>query len=767
MKKIFILSFIIFMLLSTFFMITPIKATSPTWTLMTRFDDVATGLDSGTSYNATFKNKGTADFFETSTVSKLTNPNSLLTWGRLNTLKGWLNSTINYDHIEKINISLYYTYTGTTDQLITNFYDFSHVVIRLKLTNGVLYWYTTGIGWQTLINVYGTWRYLLISHNGTNQFNIKVYTSSTNALLVNKDYAGAYGGDYSTFQNIYFYGNASADTNCYWDNFYLDVTTPPTGGTGSSINLCNTDLTGYTLLPTGLGYGRYIESKYIPFSGLGLSGNITNVTLDISNEQYSTANLKTYYNLVINGQNIGDATGIYHISGSEYKVSWDNFSKSISNNFPTFSFGCTKYNYIGSNGYFWYGIGTNLATTYGFKYHNSSTLHLNNAYDGTVNSWDIAFCFDLQNPVYSTPSIPATPDDFWNTTIKFNFFDSQTGKKLGFSSYNQFTEPLSLASKNRIRAELYLTAISNSTPVSNIYKSTPLYTPSTSEIVFQYVMIAPYSNNIIDFRGESAGNIVGFIDGKQIIFNRYTEIMNIAPLGVYDIILTRLGEIITSTPLPITLLNNLTDTYGNFFIEFYNSSISCQYRIGDKPILVYQLDDTNYSTLNGYRWIITNANNNTIKTGDIFFIGNTKNGFIPVDYIFSSTGEYHLYLYNLTTGLNIDKMVWHGDNIIVCDKKTSGENEVYGFIIPDWLKLIFAIIIILFITIAPMLISYMLSKGNVDINIPALVYVAFFFLGLCVTVVLGLLSIIIPFVILIGLILAFAIMWLRGSATGG
>lgn len=81
--------------------------------------------------------------------------------------------------------------------------------------------------------------------------------------------------------------------------------------------------------------------------------------------------------------------------------------------------------------------------------------------------------------------------------------------------------------------------------------------------------------------------------------------------------------------------------------------------------------------------------------------------------------------------------------------------------LPLYVKIIVAIVIIVAITLIPMLVAVSLSKGNITIEIPSLVYVAFFFLGMITAVLLGFLDIWIFAIVLFGLILTFAILWVQ------
>lgn len=102
-------------------------------------------------------------------------------------------------------------------------------------------------------------------------------------------------------------------------------------------------------------------------------------------------------------------------------------------------------------------------------------------------------------------------------------------------------------------------------------------------------------------------------------------------------------------------------------------------------------------------------------------------------------------------------------------EKEGGTNNLFNFgNLPPFIKIICALVIIIAMTITPMMLGYFLSRGNISINIPSLVYIAFFFIGVVASIMIGFLDIWVLFVIMFGLVLTFAILWIRkGSEAGG
>ena len=86
----------------------------------------------------------------------------------------------------------------------------------------------------------------------------------------------------------------------------------------------------------------------------------------------------------------------------------------------------------------------------------------------------------------------------------------------------------------------------------------------------------------------------------------------------------------------------------------------------------------------------------------------------------------------------------------------------YG--LPFWVPYLIGIFITLFVTMSPLIIgTYITRNSRIEkINIPPLLYVGFFYMGLITSVVMGFLPSWLPFVILFAMITYFAVTWLAG-----
>ena len=236
-------------------------------------------------------------------------------------------------------------------------------------------------------------------------------------------------------------------------------------------------------------------------------------------------------------------------------------------------------------------------------------------------------------------------------------------------------------------------------------------------------------------------------------------------------------------------LPSYTAKFGNDFIQFLYYNEGCHYGLdyNTRPIIIYNLSAT-YLETNSRCFImemykVGNASAVYWKNIDIpdsdTFIQNIEE---CTDYTFTEIGQYYIKLYNTSNFCsNKETIVGNGGNpsmtIAVCDKtsnppSSSGDNiggiGTFDFSgLPDFFKLIAALFIIIVLTITPYALALLLSKGNIQVQMPSLIYVAFFFIGVVASIMLGFLDSWVIIIILIGLIITFAILWLQGRNTQG
>lgn len=247
------------------------------------------------------------------------------------------------------------------------------------------------------------------------------------------------------------------------------------------------------------------------------------------------------------------------------------------------------------------------------------------------------------------------------------------------------------------------------------------------------------------------------------------------------------GDESTGTKKPVSVVeqDNLTLEYGDSFIEFYHHDY-CDYGIGSKPTLVYHLNNTQCNLYNKYYFeIINKANEEVAMNGFIDFTVGTSEVFdtMELQKSFYEIGQYYISLWNLTNNVQKDSLVMLSqDTVIVCTKGKVGldsGNKVnldntggnsFGFVIatlPMYAKVLISLVIILTLTLTPLAFSMLLNKTNVKVDIPALLYVAFFFLGIVSCILLGVLDYWVLFVVLFGIIVTFAVLWIQDKGFSG
>jgi hypothetical protein len=228
-------------------------------------------------------------------------------------------------------------------------------------------------------------------------------------------------------------------------------------------------------------------------------------------------------------------------------------------------------------------------------------------------------------------------------------------------------------------------------------------------------------------------------------------------------------------------LVNYTGLYGYMFIEFYENTFSCYHGIGSNPHIMYYLNDTYLEADSPfYRYQIMQVGTNiAVYDGLISMTGTHKDAKLRImDYKFTQKGQYYIVLYNTTDyGTVLGSELYYSQVITVCDVGLGDpvtDTVTGGMIgldfsgIPIFFKVIIALLIIVVLTISPYFLVVMIGRGaDNHIELPALVYVAFFFIGVVASVMLGFLDAWVFFVIFFGLILTLAIFWVRGKSGEG
>jgi hypothetical protein len=312
------------------------------------WDDVAAGLDSGTSGKIAFVNKGFGNYFETSSTSPLSPPNSFKMYGGTTGQagSGYWNLTQSYEFIDGVNLSFYMTTNGVFD-LEMKFYDYqAHNVMRLKFhvsTLGADYiqWYDDS-GYQTLYSQTSlvTARfYITITHTIHNYFNVKIL-NATFVALSNNNTVGCYPADYTNFS--YVYSSASTYVGSYagyyFDNFRIITTSGP------PVTICGFDPSLYQTNSIGILDAAYFSSyKYLEsWYHIPVTTTLFGVSLSVSNLHYLYAPTLSEYTLKINGVEVGNpecmaVVDSFPLQGDVYGLFW-NVTVTIDNEPVLFEF---------------------------------------------------------------------------------------------------------------------------------------------------------------------------------------------------------------------------------------------------------------------------------------------------------------------------------------------------------------------------------------------------------------------------------------------
>lgn len=245
---------------------------------------------------------------------------------------------------------------------------------------------------------------------------------------------------------------------------------------------------------------------------------------------------------------------------------------------------------------------------------------------------------------------------------------------------------------------------------------------------------------------------------------------HVSPYINYYYTLDSTQENATSNTVSDDVLNDLKDKFGNFFIQFKDYDEECKYRVGSNPSFVYYLDESRHGNVSGYIWEMYHNVNDLVSSGSIYFTGLNESKYLTINnFVFTETGEYYIRLYNISSEYTKMNSVYRSLNIQVCDSIPDNEPvSTFDFSkLPILYRLICTLFIVILATLTPIIINLFISKktGKV-LELPDILYVAFFFFGFIFSIAIGLADVLWLIIILIGLALFFAITWLRKNNNG-
>lgn len=457
------ITIIIFMLMTlTLFTYTPtIKGATPF--LISNFDDVATGLDSGTSVFFDFENVGTPNYFETSSTGDLSPPNSIkCNSNGANVCDGYLNLTTDFSYINLINFSFIMPYQDGSGDTHIRFYndtDTELIDIRFYYNTGFYLYWQNDAGFQEIYHYSaGTRYYLVMQHNGTNQFNIKLLDGSY-TVKANKDFSTVVGTDWTNFSYIRA-KSTTGWTDLYLDNFYLDITPPENETFVPDINLgsrCANTYNDYTQvfevtsdyyidwacvvlhLLGNLAHcieGDYTINpvKYVEHETEGYyNERIRHVLLPVSYSQLAFVSMElTDYQLMIDNQFCGYADYIVPYD-NEYGIVWENVNVTVDGKID-FAVYCSEHTTGFQKDWYWYGLGGKWGGWGSTKGHNSQNYFYDGILDGTPPAnFKLGICWYYDNSSFYNQTDP------WKLPI-IDDYDEYFGGGTGGDSGNGYIE---------------------------------------------------------------------------------------------------------------------------------------------------------------------------------------------------------------------------------------------------------------------------------------------------------------------------------------
>jgi hypothetical protein len=590
------------------------------------------------------------------------------------------------------------------------------------------------------------------------------------------------------------------DLNMTYDNAF------PTGGTGTypygDVSLFDSNCEEYSQTFTSATYtsgghtydGEVIEQLY----DFDVNQVIHAVDLYVSTDQigYVSGNVLEY-ELTINGVYVGSPTYIFLDNDLvSYVIRWYNINVNITNDKPLFEFRCLATFVLLPRTYRWYGVGVSVGNPT-FKTGNSN--YENGVFDGFapigMDGKRIRMCY------FSLPSsVPSPYTDNISATPKTQEL---------FSSVTLY---------GSISADSYITIWKSGVKIFNDgYGTTDVFvkqpTFAISFIGGTLGDIGSYTATIQRSginRSSCTFNIVSSSNSDYQVyaqpnpFNGYPERLNVSWKYKYDGVIK--GAVVYSslsyfdsanfyimqtgiTENGSVILDHLASGFNIFYIYLVEVFGNGSFNVKD----TYTLMVGAYT--GGISEIHANPQNSALQLIDgeyksyISLYG--KNGALGLPVYICINGYKHqdvtgisdfsyenIWICYTPSIYNVSLMVLDASGtpritlatvtvtVLGYGSTIPGETpETPSLIdsIPFEFKILIGVILTVVFTLIPLIVSALLSKKTSIqiINIPGLVYVAFFLLGVITSTVLKLFDIWIIFFIMFALILVFAITWIQ------
>jgi len=478
---------------------------------------------------------------------------------------------------------------------------------------------------------------------------------------------------------------------------------------------------------------------------VNLTGNITQVNILTWINWFTVAN----YDLTINGVNHGNPTNKgTACSGTRRWLQW-NFNQVLTCTNVTFQFRVCGDGWNGAIG----------ASNLDLDGDGDTSLTVNEGSCinpvNTKYELDMLYWFEFSG-VRCDTNISA---DLYNESVSFRFIDAMNGNILKW--YNpDFTH--STYTNDYIEADIY----SSITIGGQTYISKLLTNQKNGNVVTGTLYISDYSDHLIQVYSSGLDKILGYRNGVPSVWLKYNETRMLVGGNTYELWIMPVSGGSYAADLPNC--DNYKSTFGDFFIEFFNYDVQGEYKVGSQPYIAYNLSDADSNGVGSYGYGIYDNYGNYVYRS--WVDTNVNCGYMATTgFKFSKPGTYHIRLYNLSTDdLSFDTLLYTSRSIQVGDDTgKTGVGDIDLSNIPLLYKLLATLFITMGLTLSPLAMAMYLSKAGMKVQIPELVYVAFFFLGICISIAFGFIGIEVLFIILFGLIITLSILWLQRNGIAG
>jgi len=444
--------------------------------LLTDWDDVASGSNSGTSGEINYLNTGDSNYFMTSSDYALSAEHSFMVrnyepvGGSKHYISGYWNLTQSYDYINNINFTFVpVRNSGSESQIFMSFRNETgenQIILKWDFDVLSLYWYNAGIGFVPIDASFnlGSRYYLNIAHVDTNMFTVSL-DNVGNGSIYNGNLDGADTSIFTSFDHIYIDGDDLSEDDCriYFDDITIDtIASYDTGDNPSTDSSCFGNI--YNMFSNeAFILQRYFEIEYPN----RYSGIINYVDLYLaSNQQYVSLNVNDY-SLYVNGVLFSDVSITQYDSDTYRYRFYDESGATLTKEKPLFEF---YYDGSAYQSVYWYIERSSIPSgTMGpfplwFKEHSESSYFGDKIFNGQITglftSYMPCICFHgIDNP--DVVDIPSHYQDFLS------------GSKTDVKRYdNDF---------------------------SFVYQLSSLFTDTKLEVVFDGSIV--YTKNLIDIMG--------------------------------------------------------------------------------------------------------------------------------------------------------------------------------------------------------------------------------------------------------------------------